>query len=151
MGDFTDNTDNTFTDILENPVQEIQTPADSSDSLNTPTTDTGTTEPADVQATPTPTPENETPVPGADETKEDAENSVSSTYTIDDIYALLSDLKTGNETYHQAVTEYQSQTLENQTYFMEQTRNILSVSSLILLTVGFVSGILLARVVWRKL
>lgn len=151
MGDFTDNTDNTFTDITENPVQEIQMPADSSDNLNSPTTDTGTTEPVDVQITPTPIPENEVPVSGEDENKEDTENSVSSTYTIDDIYALFSDLKTGNETYHQTVTEYQTQTLENQTYIMEQTKNILSVSSLLLLTVGFVSGILLARIVWRKL
>lgn len=144
MGDFTDNTDNTFTDITENPVQEIQAPADSSDNSNSLTTDTGTTEPVDVQITPTPIPENEVPVPGEDENKEDAENSVSSTYTIDDIYALLSDLKAGNE-------EYQTKILENQTYLVEQTRNILSVSSLLLLTIGFASGILLARVVWRKL
>ena len=143
MGDFTDNTDNTFTDIFENPVQEIQAPADSSNISDTPTTDTGTME-SDVQVTPTPTPENEVPVSGEDENKEDAENSVSSTYTIDDIYSLLSDLKAGNE-------EYQTKILENQTYLVEQTRNILSVSSLLLLTIGFASGILLARVVWRKL
>lgn len=143
MGDFTDNTDNTFTDILENPVQEIQAPADSSNISDTPTTDTGTME-SDVQVTPTPTPENEVPVSVEDENKEDAENSVSSTYTIDDIYSLLSDLKAGNE-------EYQTKILENQTYLVEQTRNILSVSSLLLLTIGFASGILLARVVWRKL
>lgn len=143
MGDFTDNTDNTFTDILENPVQEIQAPADSSNISDTPTTDTGTME-SDVQVTPTPTSENEVPVSGEDENKEDAENSVSSTYTIDDIYSLLSDLKAGNE-------EYQTKILENQTYLVEQTRNILSVSSLLLLTIGFASGILLARVVWRKL
>ena len=143
MGDFTDNTDNTFTDILENPVQEIQAPADSSNISDTPTTDTGTME-SDVQVTPTPTPENEVPVSGEDENKEDAENSVSSTYAIDDIYSLLSDLKAGNE-------EYQTKILENQTYLVEQTRNILSVSSLLLLTIGFASGILLARVVWRKL
>ena len=143
MGDFTDNTDNTFTDILENPVQEIQAPADSSNISDTPTTDTGTME-SDVQVTPTPTPENEVPVSVEDENKEDAENSVSSTYTIDDIYSLLSDLKAGNE-------EYQTKILENQTYLVEQTRNILSVSSLLLLTIGFASGILLARIVWRKL
>ena len=143
MGVFTDNTDNTFTDIPENPVQEIQIPADSSNISDAPT-GTEITEPVDMQATPTPTPENETPVSDGNEVKEDVENSVSSTYTIDDIYSLLSDIKTGNE-------EYQTQVLENQIYLTEQTKNILSVSSLLLLTVGFVSGILLARVVWRKL
>ena len=153
MGEFTDNIDNTFSDTQENPVQDIQIPADSSNVSETPT-DTGVTDTVDVPVTPVPVPE-DTPVSGEDVTPDDsADNTtdtVTCTYSIDDIYSLLSDIKTGNEEYQKTTTEYQTQVLENDSFFMEQTKNILSVSSLLLLTVGFVSGILLARAVWRKL
>lgn len=154
MGEFTDNIDNTFSDTpQENPVQDIQKPADSSNASDTPT-DTGTADTVDVPTTPVPVPE-DAPVSGEDVTPDDsADNttdSVTCTYNIDDVYSLLSDIKTGNDKYQQTTTEYQTQVLENDSFFMEQSKNILSVSSLLLLTVGFVSGILLARAVWRKL
>ena len=153
MGEFTDNIDNTFSDTQENPVQGTQIPADSSNVSETPT-GTGVTGTIDVPATPVPVPE-DTPVSGEDVTPDDsADNTtdtVTCTYSIDDIYSLLSDIKTGNEEYQKTTTEYQTQVLENDSFLMEQSKNILSVSSLLLLTVGFVSGILLARAVWRKL
>lgn len=153
MGEFTDNIDNTFSDTQENPVQNIQIPADSSNVSEIPT-DTGVTDTVDVPVTPVPVPE-DTPVSGEDVIPDDsADNTtdtVTCTYNIDDIYSLLSDIKTGNEEYQKTTTEYQTQVLENDSFLMEQSKNILSVSSLLLLTVGFVSGILLARAVWRKL
>ena len=153
MGEFTDNIDNSFSDTQENPVQDIQIPADSSN-VSEILTDTGVTNTVDVPVTPVPVPE-DTPVSGEDVIPDDsADNTtdtVTCTYSIDDIYSLLSDIKTGNEEYQKTTTEYQTQVLENDSFFMEQTKNILSVSSLLLLTVGFVSGILLARAVWRKL
>ena len=153
MGEFTDNIDNSFSDTQENPVQDIQIPADSSN-VSEILTDTGVTNTVDVPVTPVPVPE-DTPVSGEDVIPDDsADNTtdtVTCTYSIDDIYSLLSDIKTGNEEYQKTTTEYQTQVLENDSFLMEQSKNILSVSSLLLLTVGFVSGILLARAVWRKL
>lgn len=153
MGEFTDNIDNSFSDTQENPVQGIQIPADSSNVSETPT-GTGVTDTVDVPVTPVPVPE-DTPVSGEDVIPDDsADNTtdtVTCTYNIDDIYSLLSDIKTGNEEYQKTTTEYQTQVLENDSFLMEQSKNILSVSSLLLLTVGFLSGILLARIVWRKL
>ena len=73
-----------------------------------------------------------------EETEPDAE------YSIDDIYALLSDYCKKQDT-------YQKEVLENQEFYMEQSKNLLAVSSAILLSIGILSGILLARIVWRKL
>lgn len=149
MGDFTDNTDNTFTDISDNTIQDTE---QSSDSSNTPSSDTTVSEPVDVQITPTPIVESDVPAPNEDsEHDTNNENDITNAAGVDNIHNLLADFRQDNEDYQKNVAEYQTQVLENQTYLMEQTKNILSVSSLLLLTIGFVSGILLARVVWRKL
>lgn len=149
MGDFTDNTDNIFTDVLDNTIQDTE---QSSDSSNTPSGDTTVSEPVDVQITPTPIAESDVPASNEDsEHDTNNENDITNAAGVDDIYNLLADFRQDNEDYQKNVAEYQTQVLENQTYIMEQTKNILSVSSLILLTIGFVSGILLARIVWRKL
>lgn len=76
-------------------------------------------------------------------------------HTIDDIYTLLSERVKALEEQElkqeetraeetQALTEYRS-------YMMEQSKNVLSVSSLIFITLAFLSGLILARIVWRKL
>lgn len=149
MGDFTDNTDNTFTDILDNTIQDTE---QSSDSSNTPSSDTTVSEPIDVQITPTPIAESDVPASNEDsEHDTNNENDITSAAGVDNIYNLLADFRQDNEDYQKNVAEYQTQVLENQTYIMEQTKNILSVSSILLLTIGFASGILLARIVWRKL
>lgn len=149
MGDFTDNIDNTFTDIPDNTIQTTEQPSDSPD---TPSSDTIASEPVDVPVTPTPTEESDIPTSKEDsEHDTNSENDTTNAVGVDDIYNLLADFRQDNEDYQKNVAEYQTQVLENQTYLMEQTKNILSVSSLFLLTIGFVSGILLARVVWRKL
>ena len=150
MGElFTDNIDNTFTDIPDNTIQTTEQPSVSSD---TPSDDTTASEPIDIPVTPTPITESD--VPALDKDSEHETNTtddITHAAGVEDIYNLLADFRQDNEDYQKNVAEYQTQVLENQTYLMEQTKNILSVSSLLLLTVGFVSGILLARVVWRKL
>lgn len=79
-----------------------------------------------------------------EETEPDAEIGTETEYSIDDIYTLLSDYCKKQET-------YQKEVLENQKFCMEQSKNLLAVSSAILLSIGILSGILLARIVWRKL
>lgn len=79
-----------------------------------------------------------------EETELDAEVGTEAEYSIDDIYALLSD-------YCKKQDAYQKEVLENQKFYMEQSKNFLAVSSAILLSIGILSGILLARIVWRKL
>ena len=77
-------------------------------------------------------------------TEPNAEVETEAEYSIDDIYALLSD-------YCKKQDAYQKEVLENQKFYMEQSKNFLAVSSAILLSIGILSGILLARIVWRKL
>ena len=65
-------------------------------------------------------------------------------YTIDDVYTLLSESLKKQE-------QFQSESLENQKFFIEQSQNILSAITVLALIIGFMSGILLARIVWRKM
>lgn len=136
-----DNTDYTFTDTTQDTGQEVQTPADSSEVVNPPP-DTSVSQSPEVTATPTPTETTEPPASGEDKPQEETEEKTE--YTVDDIYNLLKE-------HQKNEAEYQAQVLENDKVYIEQSKNLLSVSSLLLLTVGFLSGILLARVVWRKL
>lgn len=125
---------------------------------------TATPTPALVTATPTPVPEVTTAPPEQPEASvppTDAETSLGDSsetetvHTIDDIYTLLSERVKALEEQEQkqeetkaeetqALTEYRS-------YMVEQSKNVLSVSSLIFITLAFLSGLILARIVWRKL
>ena len=125
---------------------------------------TATPTPVMVTATPTPVPEVTTAPPEQPEASApptDAETSLGDSsetetdHTIDDIYTLLSERVKALEEQElkqeetraeetQALTEYRS-------YMMEQSKNVLSVSSLIFITLAFLSGLILARIVWRKL
>lgn len=75
-----------------------------------------------------------------EEAEPDTEVGTEATYSVDDIYTLLSDYCKKQDT-------YQKEVLENQKFFMEQSKNLLAVSSAILLSIGILSGILLARIV----
>lgn len=125
---------------------------------------TATPTPVMVTATPTPVPEVTTAPPEqpkASVPPTDAETSLGDSsetetdHTIDDIYTLLSERVKALEEQElkqeetraeetQALTEYRS-------YMVEQSKNVLSVSSLIFITLAFLSGLILARIVWRKL
>lgn len=94
------------------------------------------------------TPEGETvltPTP-APEDKE-----ISDTYSMDDIYTLLSDWNTQYKEELETQQIFCSEVLESQKHLTAQCNNLLSASVVLLLAVGFLSGILLARTVWRKL
>lgn len=116
-----------------------------------------------VTATPTPFPEQTTfppeqsaevtPYPDGSETPPG--DSSETGHTIDDIYNLLYErVKALEEQEELAKKEQEQQTealTEYHTYMADQSRNVLSVSSLIFITLAFLTGILLARIVWRKL
>ena len=122
---------------------------------------TATPTPAMVTATPTPVPEVTTAPPEqleASTPPTDAETSLGDSsesdtdHAIDDIYTLLSERVKALEEQElkqeetraeetQALTEYRS-------YMVEQSKNVLSVSSLIFITLAFLSGLILARIVW---
>lgn len=76
-----------------------------------------------------------------DETSEQEDTSV---HSLDDVYTLLSDYMEKQET-------YQTETKEYYELYAEQSKNILSAVSVLALILGFTSGIILARIVWRKL
>lgn len=68
----------------------------------------------------------------------------SGVHTLDDVYTLLSDYMEKQETYQKEVKEYHD-------LYAEQSKNMLSAVSVLILILGFASGVLLARVVWRKM
>lgn len=121
---------------------------------------TATPTPVQITATPTPVPEVTTtprgeisPIPTDEELSPG--DSSETEHTIDDIYILLSErvkaLEEQKQEQEQAETEELEALTEYRSYMVEQSRNILSVSSIIFITLAFLTGILLARVVWRKL
>ena len=144
--------DNSFTDT--------SSPSDGSMAGNETTTPAPVTEKEIPTATPVPTQDNtaqgEVPATPEDETvltptpaPEDKE--ISDTYSMDDIYTLLSDWNTQYKEESEAQQAFRSEVLESQKHLTAQSNNLLSASVVLLLAVGFLSGILLARTVWRKL
>lgn len=144
--------DNSFTDS--------SSPSDSSIAGNETTTPAPVTEKEIPTVTPVPTQDNtaqgDTPATPEDETvltptpaPEDKE--ISDTYSMDDIYTLLSDWNTQYKEESEAQQAFRSEVLESQNHLTAQSNNLLSASVVLLLAVGFLSGILLARTVWRKL
>lgn len=144
--------DNSFTDT--------SSPSDGSMAGNETTTPAPVTEKEIPTATPVPTQDNtaqgEVPATPEDETvltptpaPEDKE--ISDTYSMDDIYTLLSDWNTQYKEESETQQTFRSEVLESQKHLTAQSNNLLSASVVLLLAVGFLSGILLARTVWRKL
>ena len=68
----------------------------------------------------------------------------SDVHTLDDVYTLLSDYMEKQEAYQTEVKEYHD-------LYAEQSKNMLSAVSVLVLILGFASGVLLARVIWRKM
>lgn len=152
--------DSAFTDFA--PPEEA--PSDTVEILPNGDEPVITATPTPVQITAIPT-----PVPGATTTPpEKAEispipteeenalgDSSETVHTIDDIYNLLLErvkaLEEQDEKEEQARAEEFKALTEYRSYMLEQSSNVLSVSSLIFITLAFLTGIILARVVWRKL
>ena len=125
---------------------------------------TATPTPVIVTATPTPAPEVTTappeqaevsPIPTDGDASLGDSSEAETEHTIDDIYNLLTErvkaLEEKEKEQEQAQAEETEALTEYRSYMVEQSRNVLSVSSLIFITLAFLTGILLARVVWRKL
>ena len=77
-------------------------------------------------------------------TEEPPVEDSSSEYSVDDLCQLLQEMKESDE-------EFQAAVLENQVYLAEQSKNLLSATILLLFIVSVLTGVLFARVLWRKI
>ena len=106
---------------------------------STATTNTGDSSPAPPDATGT-----DTVITGDTVTPTDSTgDAVLNTPEEQDIYIQLQQLQTEQQ-------EYQTQVLETAQTLTEQAKNTLSCLVLTIVLIGFLSGLVLARSVWRK-
>lgn len=143
MAEFTDTAnavDNTgFSDSLGDAT--TSTPQGIPDS--TATTNTGDSSSAPPDATGSDTVTMGDIAPPTDSTQDSTGDAVSNTPEEQDIYILLQQLQTEQQ-------EYQTQVLETAQTLTEQAKNTLSCLVLTIVLIGFLSGLVLARSVWRK-
>ena len=143
MAEFTDaaNTaDNTgFSDSLGDAT--TSTPQGIPDS--TATTNTGDSSPVPPDATGTDTVTSGDTATPTDSTQDSTGDAVPNIPEEQDIYTLLQQLQIEQQ-------EYQTQVLETAQTLTEQAKNTLSCLVLTIVLIGFLSGLVLARSVWRK-
>lgn len=144
MAEFTDAAnavDNTgFSDSLGDAT--TSTPQGIPDS--TATANTGDSPPTLPDATGTDTVITGDTAPPTDSTQDSTGNAVpDNPEEQQDIYTLLQQLQTEQQ-------EYQTQVLETAQTLTEQAKNTLSCLVLTIVLIGFLSGLVLARSVWRK-
>lgn len=143
MAEFTDTAnaaDNTgFSDSLGDAT--TSTPQGIPDSTATPNTGDSSPAPPDVIGTDTVT-TGDTATP-TDSTQDSTGDAVPNILEEQDIYTLLQQLQTEQQ-------EYQTQVLETAQTLTEQAKNTLSCLVLTIVLIGFLSGLVLARSVWRK-
>lgn len=147
MAEFTDAAnaaDNTgFSDSLGDAT--TSTPQGIPDSTATANTGDSSPTPPDATGTDTVTTgDTATPTDSTqDSTQDFTGDAVSNTPEEQDIYILLQQLQTEQQ-------EYQTQVLETAQTLTEQAKNTLSCLVLTIVLIGFLSGLVLARSVWRK-
>ena len=143
MAEFTDavneNTaDNTgFSDnVGDAPPSDTQITPDTSDINGT----------GEISPVPTDSPETESATPDTTQAPESpTEDSTEETVSQEqDIYTLLQQLQTEQK-------EYETEVLKTAEMLTTQSKNLLSCGVLIVVLLGFLSGLVLARSVWRKL
>lgn len=143
MAEFTDTAnaaDNTgFSDSLGDAT--TSTPQGIPDSTTTPNTGDSSPAPPDVIGTDTVT-TGDTATP-TDSTQDSTGDAVPNIPEEQDTYTLLQQLQTEQQ-------EYQTQVLETAQTLTEQAKNTLSCLVLTIVLIGFLSGLVLARSVWRK-
>lgn len=143
MAEFTDTAnavDNTgFSDSLGDAT--TSTPQGIPDSTATPNTGDSSPAPPDVIGTDTVT-TGDTATP-TDSTQDSTGDAVPNIPEEQDTYTLLQQLQTEQQ-------EYQTQVLETAQTLTEQAKNTLSCLVLTIVLIGFLSGLVLARSVWRK-
>ena len=110
---------------------------------STATANTGDSPPTSPDATGTNTVTTGDTATPTDSTQDSTGDSVPNTPEEQDIYALLQQLQTEQQ-------EYQTQVLETAQTLTEQAKNTLSCLVLTIVLIGFLSGLVLARSVWRK-
>lgn len=101
----------------------------------------------------------ETPAPPAEPVEEITsasddeiqQESVDFSQDFENIQKLLAEMQKEQAEFNASSLEFQTQITEDHQYFMEQSKNVLSVLVVIALILGFASGIILARLVWRKI
>ena len=143
MAEFTDTAnaaDNTgFSDSIGDATTSI--PQGIPDS--TATANTGDSSPVPPDATGTDTVTTGDTATPTDSTQDSTGDAVPNTPEEQDIYTLLQQLQTEQQ-------EYQTQVLEAAQTLTEQAKNTLSCLVLTIVLIGFLSGLVLARSVWRK-
>lgn len=143
MAEFTDTAnaaDNTgFSDSLGDAT--TSTPQGIPDSTATPNTGDSFPTPPDTTGTDTVT-TGDTATP-TDSTQDSTGDVAPSAPEEQDTYTLLQQLQTEQQ-------EYQTQVLETAQTLTEQAKNTLSCLVLTIVLIGFLSGLVLARSVWRK-
>ena len=143
MAEFTDTAnaaDNTgFSDSLGDAT--TSTPQEIPDS--TATANTGDSSPTPTDATGTDTVITGDTATPTDSTQDSTGDAVPNTPEEQNIYILLQQLQTKQQ-------EYQTQVLETAQTLTEQAKNTLSCLVLTIVLIGFLSGLILARSVWRK-
>lgn len=143
MAEFTDTAnaaDNTgFSDSLGDAT--TSTPQGIPDSTATPNTGDSSPASPDVIGTDTVT-TGDTATP-TDSTQDSTGDAVPNIPEEQDTYTLLQQLQTEQQ-------EYQTQVLETAQTLTEQAKNTLSCLVLTIVLIGFLSGLVLARSVWRK-
>ena len=143
MAEFTDTAnavDNTgFSDSLGDAT--TSTPQEIPDS--TATANTGDSSPTPPDATGTDTVTTGDTATPTDSTQDSTGDAVPNTPEEQDTYTLLQQLQTQQQ-------EYQTQVLETAQTLTEQAKNTLSCLVLTIVLIGFLSGLVLARSVWRK-
>lgn len=143
MAEFTDTAnaaDNTgFSDSLGDATNS--TPQGIPDSTTTPNTGDSSPAPPDVIGIDTVT-TGDTATP-TDSTQDSTGDAVPNIPEEQDTYTLLQQLQTEQQ-------EYQTQVLETAQTLTEQAKNTLSCLVLTIVLIGFLSGLVLARSVWRK-
>lgn len=143
MAEFTDTAnaaDNTgFSDSIGDATTSI--PQGIPDSTATANTGDSSPTPPDTTGTDTVT-TGDTATP-TDSTQDSTGDVVPSAPEEQDIYTLLQQLQTEQQ-------EYQTQVLETAQTLTEQAKNTLSCLVLTIVLIGFLSGLVLARSVWRK-
>ena len=143
MAEFTDAAnaaDNTgFSDSLGDAT--TSTPQGVPDS--TATANTGDSSPTPPDATGTDTVTTGDTATPTDSTQDSTGDAVPNTPEEQDTYTLLQQLQTQQQ-------EYQTQVLETAQTLTEQAKNTLSCLVLTIVLIGFLSGLVLARSVWRK-
>lgn len=143
MAEFTDAANTADNTGFSNSLGDATTSTPQGIPDSTATTNTGDSSPVPPDATGTDTVTMGDTATPTDSTQDSTGDAVPSILEEQDTYTLLQQLQTEQQ-------EYQTQVLETAQTLTEQAKNTLSCLVLTIVLIGFLSGLVLARSVWRK-